>query len=119
MYTIFGIPNCDTVKKAITWLKENKIDYQFHDYKVAGIDAATLQSWCEQVNWDIIFNKRSTTYKELPSSLQQSITTASKAIPVMQQHTSIIKRPIIVRKGKVVAVGFDAKKYKEIFGGGR
>ena len=116
MYTIFGIPNCDTVKKAINWLKENNIDYKFHDYKVAGIDAATLQSWCEQVNWDIIFNKRSTTYKELPSSLQQSITTAAKAIPVMQKHTSIIKRPVIVKKGKIVAVGFDAGKYGEIFG---
>ena len=115
MYTVFGIPNCDTVKKAITWLKENKIDYQFHDYKVAGIDAPTLQSWCEQVNWDVIFNKRSTTYKELPIALQQSITSASKAIHVMQAHTSIIKRPIIVKKGKVVVVGFDAGKYEEIF----
>ncbi|MBL0882688.1 MAG: Spx/MgsR family RNA polymerase-binding regulatory protein [Chitinophagaceae bacterium] len=116
MYTIFCIPNYDTVKKAINWLKENNIDYQFHDYKVAGIDATTLQSWCEQISWDIIFNKRSTTYKELPSSLQQSITTAAKAIPVMQQYTSIIKRPIIVKKGKVVAVGFDAGNYEEIFG---
>ncbi|BFG69367.1 ArsC family reductase [Sediminibacterium sp. KACHI17] len=116
MYTIFGIPNCDTVKKAINWLKENKIDYQFHDYKISGIDAPTLQSWTEQVNWEIIFNKRSTTYKELPASLQKSITTAAKAIPVMQEHTSIIKRPVIVKKGKVVAVGFDEKKYEAIFG---
>lgn len=115
MYTVFGIPNCDTVKKAITWLKENKIDYQFHDYKVSGIDDATLKSWTEQVDWELIFNKRSTTYKELPSSTQQTVTTASKAIPIMQQHTSIIKRPVIVKKVKVVAVGFDAKKYEEIF----
>jgi len=115
MYTVFGIPNCDTVKKAISWLKEHKIDYLFHDYKVSGIDAATLKSWTEQVDWELIFNKRSTTYKELPSSTQQTVTTASKAIAIMQQHTSIIKRPIIVKKGKVVAIGFDAKKYEEVF----
>lgn len=115
MYTVFGIPNCDTVKKAITWLKKNMIEYQFHDYKILGIDAATLKSWTEQVDWELIFNKRSTTYKELASTTQQAVTTASKAISIMQQHTSIIKRPIIVKKGKVVAVGFDTKKYEEVF----
>lgn len=114
MYTIYGIPNCDTVKKALTWMKEKKIPFEFHDYKTAGITSKELKNWCQQVGWELIFNKRSTTYKELPPAIQSSITTAEKAISVMQEHTSIIKRPVIIRDGKVVAVGFDAKKYENI-----
>lgn len=115
MYTLYGIPNCDTVKKTMNWLKEHQIAYQFHDYKTSGITAKDLKSWCDQVGWEIIFNKRSTTYKELPPAIQSSITNAEKAIAVMQEYNSSIKRPVIVKNGKVVAVGFDAKKYQEVF----
>lgn len=113
-YVLYGIPNCDTVKKAMNWLKDKEISFEFHDYKTSGIDVNTLQAWCDQVDWEIIFNKRSTTYKELPASVQHAVTSAAKAIPVMQTHTSIIKRPVVTKKGKVIAVGFDAKKWDEL-----
>lgn len=115
MYTIYGIPNCDTVKKVLNWMKERKINYHFHDYKTMGISAKELKSWCEQAGWETIFNKRSTTYKELSPAIQASITSASKAIPVMIENTSIIKRPVITKGDKVMVVGFDAKKYEEVF----
>lgn len=114
MYTIYGIPNCDTVKKVLTWLKAKNIPFEFHDYKISGITANELKSWCQQVGWELIFNKRSTTYKELTATVQNSVTSAEKAIPVMEKHTSIIKRPVVTKKGKVVAVGFDVKKYESI-----
>ncbi len=118
MYTLYGIPNCDTVKKAMNWLKKHTIPFQFHDYKLSGISSKDLRSWCGQTGWEIIFNKRSTTYKELPPQVQNSITNAENAIPIMQQYPSIIKRPIIVKNKKVVAVGFDEKKYEEMLGAG-
>ncbi len=113
MYTIYGIPNCDTVKKTLNWMKEKNIPFVFHDYKTKSITAKELKSWCEQVGWETIFNKRSTTYKELSPEKQASITSATKAIPVMVEHTSIIKRPVITKADKVVMVGFDAKKYED------
>ncbi len=114
MYTIYGIPNCDTVKKVLNWMKEHKINYQFHDYKTMGISSKELKSWCEQVGWETIFNKRSTTYKELTPATQASVTSAAKAIPIMIENTSIIKRPVITKGDKVILVGFDAKKYEEV-----
>jgi arsenate reductase len=116
MYTIYGIPNCDTVKKVLNWMKEQKISYQFHDYKTMGISAKELKNWCEQVGWETIFNKRSTTYKELSPAIQASVTSAAKAIPIMMEHTSIIKRPVITKGDKVLLVGFDAKRYEEVLG---
>lgn len=115
MYTIYGIPNCDTVKKVLNWMKEQNIAYQFHDYKTMGITAKELKNWCDQVGWETIFNKRSTTYKELSPETQTSVTGAAKAIPLMVTYTSIIKRPVITKGDKVVAVGFDLKKYSTIF----
>jgi arsenate reductase len=114
MYTIYGIPNCDTVKKVMNWMKERKISFQFHDYKTMGITAKELKSWCEQAGWETIFNKRSTTFKELSPEIQAAISSAAKAIPLMVQHTSIIKRPVITKGNTVVVVGFDAKKYAEL-----
>ncbi|HCL04754.1 MAG TPA: ArsC family reductase [Chitinophagaceae bacterium] len=116
MYTIYGIPNCDTVKKVLNWMKERNIHYQFHDYKTMGITAKELKSWCDQVGWETIFNKRSTTYKELLPAIQASVTNASKAIPLMIENTSIIKRPVITKADKVILVGFDAKKYDDVLG---
>ncbi len=114
MYKIYGIPNCDTVKKVFTWMKEQKISFEFHDYKTMGITEKELKNWCEQAGWETIFNKRSTTYKELSPEIQASITSAVKAIPVMLVHTSIIKRPVITKGDEVILVGFDAKKYAEV-----
>ena len=114
MYTIYGIPNCDVIKKATTWFQANKIPYKFHDYKKEGISAEKLISWCTQQGWEIFLNKRSTTWKELGGAVQSGVRSQESAIVVMQEHNSIIKRPVIEKNGKVVAVGFDEKKYGEM-----
>lgn len=100
----------------MNWMKEQGIDYTFHDYKTMGITEKQLKSWCEQVGWETIFNKRSTTYKELPPAIQATVTNAANAISLMKIHTSIIKRPVITKNDKVILVGFDAKKYTEVMG---
>jgi arsenate reductase len=116
MYKVYGIPNCDMIKKTSNWLREKKISFEFHDYKQQGISAEKLADWCNQKGWETIFNKRSTTWKELDPATQAKTTNQSAAIKLMQEHTSIIKRPVIEHNGQVVAVGFNEKEYKEIFG---
>ena len=115
MYTIYGIPNCDIVKKVFNWMQKNQVRYRFHDYKKDGITEAKLQSWCRQSGWEAIFNKRSTTWKELGKATQASLTGEDAAIQVMAAHNSIIKRPVIEKDGKVVTIGFDEKKYETLF----
>jgi arsenate reductase len=116
MYKVYGIPNCDTIKKVSNWLNERKIPFEFHDYKQKGISAEKLADWCAQAGWETIFNKRSTTWKELDAATQAKTTTAAAAIKIMQEHNSIIKRPVIERNGKIVAVGFNEKTFQEVFG---
>jgi len=108
MITIYGIPNCDTIKKTIDWFNQHQISFAFHDYKKQGISTATLNNWCKQVGWEILFNKRSTTWKALNSTTPISVNTEKEAIAIMTIHHSIIKRPVIEKDGKVVAVGFKA-----------
>ena len=115
MYIVYGIANCDTTKKAIQWLKKNKIDHRFHNYKLSNIDSATLQRWILQSGMDAIFNKRSTTWRELPKDIQESVTTEKSAIALMQKFTSIIKRPVIEQNKKIIVIGFNEKKYKNLF----
>ncbi|MBV9987816.1 MAG: ArsC family reductase [Chitinophagaceae bacterium] len=115
MITVYGIPNCDVIKKATSWLQANKIAYTFHDYRKDGIETDKLRGWCKQTGYETIFNKRSTTWKELDPKIQAAVDSEAAAIRVMSEHTSIIKRPVIEKNGKVVAVGFDEKKYREIF----
>ena len=98
-------------------MQEQNIHYQFHDYKTMGISAKQLKSWCDQAGWETIFNKRSATFKTLPVSVQESVTNASKAISLMVEHTSIIKRPVITKGTEVILVGFDPKKYAAILEG--
>lgn len=107
MITLFGIPNCDTVKKTQKWLDAHKVNYSFHNYKQEGIDAATLKDWCAQTDWERLLNKKSTTWRGLTDAEKAAVTDAASAIPVMQQHTSLIKRPVITRNGKVAVIGFD------------
>lgn len=114
MYIIYGIPNCDTVKKALTWLNDHKISYEFHDYKKAGITAARLKSWSSQVGWESFLNKKSTTWRGLDAATQASITNEKAAIKLLVEHTSGIKRPVIEKDGSVVAIGFDADLYTRV-----
>ncbi|GAC1444133.1 MAG: ArsC family reductase [Sediminibacterium sp.] len=115
MYMIYGIPNCDTVKKTLNWFKEHKLDHAFHDYKKKGISATQLKTWCRQLGWEPLLNKKGTTWRKLPEAIQVSITSEAKAIALMAHETSIIKRPVIERGDNVVTVGFDERVYREIF----
>jgi Spx/MgsR family transcriptional regulator len=110
-YTVYAIPNCNTVKKALDWLKANKIDYTFHDYKKQGINNKELTNWCKQVGWEALLNKKGTTWKLLGPALQATITNQKAAIALMVEKTSVIRRPLIEKEGKVVLLGFDETDY--------
>ncbi|MES2330263.1 MAG: Spx/MgsR family RNA polymerase-binding regulatory protein [Bacteroidota bacterium] len=115
MYVIYGIPNCDTIAKVLSWFKENKIPYEFHDYKKNGILPAKLKTWCGQVGWEILLNKRGTTWKELDAEAQALVTNEKAAIKLMVENTSSIKRPVIEKGDRVITVGFNATAYEGLF----
>ena len=115
MYIVYGIPNCNTIKKAITWLQEHKISYEFHDYKKKGISSAKLSEWSKQVGWEILLNRKGTTWKQLDQSLQNSIKSEKSAVSLLIEKTSAIKRPLIEKNGKVVVIGFEEDLYKRLF----
>lgn len=112
--TLYGIPNCDTTKKAMVWFKKNKIDFLFHDYKLHGISKEKLAAWCNKLGWEIICNKRSTTWRELPEAEQEKAVNQSAAIKLMIENNSIIKRPVIEFDDKLI-VGFNEEEYKKAF----
>jgi len=114
MTTIYGIRNCDTMKKARTWLEAHKLAHDFHDYKVSGIDKATLEGWAKKVGWEILLNRAGTTFKKLPDADKDGIT-EKKAIALMLAQPSMIKRPVLDAKGKLT-VGFKPEEYKKLFG---
>ena len=111
---VHGIRNCDTMKKARTWLETHKVAHQFHDYKAAGIDKATLEGWTKKVGWEILLNRAGTTFKKLPDADKENIT-EKKAIALMLAQPSMIKRPVLEAKGKLT-VGFKPEEYKKLFG---
>ena len=113
MTTIYGIKNCDTMKKARAWLEAHKVAHQFHDYKAAGIDKTTLEGWAKKVSWEILLNRAGTTFKKLPDSDKDGIT-EKKAIALMLAQPSMIKRPVLEAKGKLT-VGFKPEDYKKLF----
>ena len=110
---MFGISNCDTVKKARKWLDAHAIDYEFHDYKKKGIDKATLTGWCKTLDWETLVNKRGTTWRKLPDEDKEGLTQA-RAIQLMLDNTSLIKRPVI-DTGINLLVGFDEAQYSGTF----
>jgi arsenate reductase len=107
---VYGIPNCNTVKKAINWLKLNNPEFEFHDYKKKGISQEKLQQWSEKAGWETLVNKKGTTWRTLPPDQQQMITDEKSAIELMIQKPSVIKRPVI-ETGRKLIVGFDEEKY--------
>lgn len=115
MYTVYGIKNCNTVKNALDWLKKNKVEFEFHDYKTKGADPSKLKSWSGQIGWEKLVNKKGTTWRQLDEKTQKKVTTEKTAIDLMLEKTSVIKRPLIESKGKVVALGFDEAEYKKTF----
>jgi arsenate reductase len=114
MTTIYGIKNCDTMKKARVWLEAHKVAHQFHDYKASGIDKSTLEGWAKKVGWEILLNRAGTTFKKLPDADKENIT-EKKAIALMLAQPSMIKRPVLEAKGKLT-VGFKPEEYKKLFG---
>ena len=112
---IYGIPNCDTIKKALDWFKQHNIDYQFHDYKKSGITKEKLNSWCKLVGWETVLNKKSSTWRGLTPEAQAKITTQAAAVKLMLDNNSIIKRPVIENNNKISIVGLDVIKYNQLF----
>ena len=113
MITMYGIPNCDTIKKARTWLEGHKVEYAFHDYKKAGIDKALLEGWVKQTGWEPLLNRAGTTFKKLPDADKDGLT-EKKAIALMLAQPSMIKRPVLEKKGKIT-VGFKPDEYAKLF----
>jgi arsenate reductase len=110
--TIYGIRNCDTMKKARTWLESNGVAHEFHDYKASGIDRAKLEAWVKQAGWEVLLNRAGTTLRKLPESAKTGLT-ETKAIKLMLEQPSMIKRPVLER-GKTLLVGFSPEKYSAL-----
>lgn len=106
MLTVYGIPNCDTIKKTLTWLKANNIDFQFHDYKKEGISREKLENWLAQAEWNTLLNRAGTTFKQLSEEQKAAINDASSALEIMLNTPSSIKRPVIEQNGIVVKIGW-------------
>ena len=107
---MYGIPNCDTIKKARKWMERNGVNYVFHDYKTSGITAEKLEHWLLNVDLDVLLNKRGTTFKKLPDVIRENVTEAT-AIPLMMQNPSMIKRPVLEHEGQII-VGFKSSEYE-------
>lgn len=112
---LYGIPNCNTVKKARDWLDANHVAYQFHDFKKLGASADILNNWLAQITREQLINRAGLTWRGLQASEKDNITNDASAIALMQAKTSVIKRPILEKDGKIVCLGFDETAYKELF----
>jgi len=110
--TLYGIRNCDTMKKARAWLDGHGIEYHFHDYKSAGVDRAELERWTRDVGWKVLLNRSGTTFRRLPDS-QKAVAGERDAIELMLAHPSLIKRPVLTSGGRVV-VGFSPHSYQTL-----
>nr|WP_315495307.1 ArsC family reductase [uncultured Rhodoferax sp.] len=106
MTTLYGIPNCDTVKKARDWLTQHGVDYQFHDFKKQGVPTALLPGWIATAGLDTLINRRGPTWRKLDEATQASVVDTPSAMAVMQEHSSVIKRPVVVWGDGTVTVGF-------------
>jgi len=111
--TMYGIKNCDTIKKARTWLEDHGVAYAFHDYKAAGIDRSTLQRWADVVGWEVLLNRAGTTFRKLPDADRADIDQA-KAIALMEAQPSMIKRPVLDIDGELI-VAFKPDRYQSAF----
>ena len=113
MTTLYGIKNCDTIKKARKWLTDNGIEYKFHDVRTDGIDAATIDNWIDQAGWETLLNRRGTTWRKLESDVQEN-TNQDNVSALLEAHPAMIKRPVLDMNG-VITIGFKAENYQSIF----
>jgi Spx/MgsR family transcriptional regulator len=107
MIIVYGISNCDTVKKARAWLTAQGLAHEFHDFKKLGVPAARLPAWEGAIGWQKLLNRQGTTWRKLDPALQASATDSAGALAVMQAHASVIKRPVVEWPGGQITVGFD------------
>jgi Spx/MgsR family transcriptional regulator len=115
MTTIFGIKNCDTMKKAFVWLDQHGVSYRFHDYKKEGIDRDTLSRWVDTLGWERVLNRAGTTFRKLSEEDKAGLD-AAKAITLMQREPSMIKRPILEPDEGPLTAGFSPDVYENLFG---
>ena len=111
---VYGIPNCDTVKKARAWLTAQGLDYEFHDFKKQGVSAQQLATWMQAAGWEKLTNRQGTTWRKLDPAVQAQVTDAASAAALLQEHTSIIKRPVVEWTDGRITVGFKAEDWAAI-----
>ena len=119
--TLYGIPNCDTVKKSRAWFTEQGLDYQFHDFKKQGVPAERLSAWMAAVGWDRLLNRQGTSWRRLDAAVQSSVQDAASAAALMREHASVIKRPVVEWNGTAtgrVTVGFKPETWNELLAAG-
>lgn len=109
---VYGIPNCDTVKKARAWLTAQGLEYEFHDFKKQGVPAQRLAHWMESVGWEKLTNRQGTTWRKLDAATQASVTDAASAAHILQAHASVIKRPVVEWADGRITVGFKAETWQ-------
>ncbi len=117
--TLYGIKNCDTVRKARKWLEQNNIEYSFHDFRSDGLEHPVVSAWARAVGWENLLNRRSTTWKQLGQELRENMD-ATSAIETMTTHPTLIKRPVLEHKKGAqkndIQVGFTPEHYQQLFG---
>ena len=110
---IYGIKNCDTMQKAMAWLRDHEVAYAFHDYKAEGIDRARLEVWVDRLGWEVALNRAGTTFRKLPDADRENLD-AAKAVGLMLAQPSMIKRPMVESGGELI-VGFKPERYDQAF----
>jgi arsenate reductase len=118
--TLYGLPNCDTVKRARAWLDDRSIAYRFHDFKRDGVPEAELGRWLESAGWEALTNRRGTTWRRLDEMTRASVVDAGSARPVLLAHPSLVKRPVVewgegACRGAGITTGFDAARWTALF----
>lgn len=115
MVVMYGIKNCDTIKKARRWLENNHVDYHFHDYRTDGLDAQMMHKFIAEMGWEALLNTRGTTWRKLDEAQRAAITDADSAAALMLEMPAIIKRPLLCAPGKPMLLGFSESTYQHYF----
>lgn len=113
MITLYGIPNCDSVKKAKRWLDNHQLEYSFHNFKKQGVPVTEARRWLNEAGAEVVINKKGTTWRKLPASRQSDAETPEKALSLITENSSLIKRPVITA-GKLLLVGFDEQLMEDM-----
>jgi arsenate reductase len=111
---VYGIPNCNTVKKALDWFKNHQIEVEFHNFKKSGIELSKLEEWNQKIGWEALLNKRGTTWKMLDADYQKTIVSKDAAFKLMQDKPSIIKRPVVETQTGSIILGFDEAQFANL-----